>query len=371
MIAGHAALLAWKSGRPVKMVYDRAEDMAATTKRHPSRTRHRTACRRRRPAASRWTSTSSSTAAPTARCRRWCCRAARFTPPGRTSARTCASAARAVATNAPPHGAFRGFGAPQSLFALERHMDRVAAAARPHARGAPPPQLHHARPDQRGRAGDLRAGRHGRRCSIARSSCPDYHEKRARFARENDRRARAAKGSASRRSCTAPGFTGSGEDHLASVVDVEGARGRPRARARGEHRDRPGHEHDLRADRRRRAGLPTRRHRGRAARHRRRAQQRPDGGLAHLHGRRQAGRDGGARDCSALLVDASLLGDAVHRRRLSRAPCQRYLATHRAAARPRRSTSRRPGCAGTTTVPGRRLRHVRLGGVRRRGHGRH
>src|SRR4030081_814563 len=43
MIAGHAALLAWESGRPVKIVYDRQEDMAATTKRHPSRTRHRTA----------------------------------------------------------------------------------------------------------------------------------------------------------------------------------------------------------------------------------------------------------------------------------------------------------------------------------------
>src|ERR1700730_2010226 len=43
MIAGHAALLAWKSGRPVKMIYDRAEDMVATTKRHPSRTRHKTA----------------------------------------------------------------------------------------------------------------------------------------------------------------------------------------------------------------------------------------------------------------------------------------------------------------------------------------
>ncbi|HEX8748070.1 MAG TPA: molybdopterin cofactor-binding domain-containing protein, partial [Pyrinomonadaceae bacterium] len=38
MIAGHAALLAWKAGRPVKIIYDRAEDMAATTKRHPSRT---------------------------------------------------------------------------------------------------------------------------------------------------------------------------------------------------------------------------------------------------------------------------------------------------------------------------------------------
>src|SRR5258708_7495793 len=43
MIAGHAALLAIKSGRPVKIVYDRLEDMTATTKRHPSRTRHRTA----------------------------------------------------------------------------------------------------------------------------------------------------------------------------------------------------------------------------------------------------------------------------------------------------------------------------------------
>ena len=46
MIAGHAALLAVKSGRPVKIVYDRMEDMAATTKRHPSRTRHRTAVTR-------------------------------------------------------------------------------------------------------------------------------------------------------------------------------------------------------------------------------------------------------------------------------------------------------------------------------------
>src|SRR4030095_2395119 len=46
MIAGHAALLAIKSGRPVKIVYDRMEDMVATTKRHPSRTRHRTAVSR-------------------------------------------------------------------------------------------------------------------------------------------------------------------------------------------------------------------------------------------------------------------------------------------------------------------------------------
>src|SRR5580658_495190 len=43
VIASHAALLAMKCGHPVKMVYDRIEDLAATTKRHPSRVRHRSA----------------------------------------------------------------------------------------------------------------------------------------------------------------------------------------------------------------------------------------------------------------------------------------------------------------------------------------
>jgi hypothetical protein len=42
MIAGHAALVAMKSGRPAKLIYDRVEDMLATTKRHPAIVRHRT-----------------------------------------------------------------------------------------------------------------------------------------------------------------------------------------------------------------------------------------------------------------------------------------------------------------------------------------
>jgi hypothetical protein len=33
---------------------------------------------------------------------------------------------RAVATNHPPNGAFRGFGAPQSIFAIEQAMDGLA-----------------------------------------------------------------------------------------------------------------------------------------------------------------------------------------------------------------------------------------------------
>ena len=36
VICAHAGLLARKAGRPVKIIYDRHEDMAATTKRHPA-----------------------------------------------------------------------------------------------------------------------------------------------------------------------------------------------------------------------------------------------------------------------------------------------------------------------------------------------
>src|SRR5260370_8567211 len=43
MVGGNGAVPGVKSGRRGKIVYDRMEDMAATTKRHPSRTRHRTA----------------------------------------------------------------------------------------------------------------------------------------------------------------------------------------------------------------------------------------------------------------------------------------------------------------------------------------
>ena len=42
LIALHAALLSMKADRPVRMIYDRHEDIAATTKRHPAIVRHRT-----------------------------------------------------------------------------------------------------------------------------------------------------------------------------------------------------------------------------------------------------------------------------------------------------------------------------------------
>ncbi|HUP54782.1 MAG TPA: molybdopterin cofactor-binding domain-containing protein, partial [Methylomirabilota bacterium] len=42
VIGLHAALLARKAQKPVRMIYDRHEDIAATTKRHPAIVRHRT-----------------------------------------------------------------------------------------------------------------------------------------------------------------------------------------------------------------------------------------------------------------------------------------------------------------------------------------
>ena len=126
MLAGHAALLAWKSGKSVKMIYDRAEDMMATTKRHPSKTRHKTAVSKDGKILAMdidfaidggaYATLSSVVLS------RGTIHAA-----GPYFCENVRIKATAVATNHPPHGAFRGFGAPQSLFALERHMDLVAA----------------------------------------------------------------------------------------------------------------------------------------------------------------------------------------------------------------------------------------------------
>ncbi len=125
MLAAHASLLALKSGRPVKIIYDRMEDMAATTKRHPSRTRHRTAISAdgKLLAAEIDFATDGgayATLSSTVLSRGTIHAGGPYYWPNiRVNA-------KAYATNTPPHGAFRGFGAPQSLFALERHMDHIA-----------------------------------------------------------------------------------------------------------------------------------------------------------------------------------------------------------------------------------------------------
>ena len=139
IIALHAALLALKAGSPVRMIYDRHEDIARDHQA-PSGDRpppDRRDARRRGwwPRTSRW----SWTAARTAPSRRWCCRAASLHAGGPYRCPNVRIRGRAMATNTPPNGAFRGFGAPQTEFAAEMQVEprRRGARDRP-ARAAPP-----------------------------------------------------------------------------------------------------------------------------------------------------------------------------------------------------------------------------------------
>jgi CO/xanthine dehydrogenase Mo-binding subunit len=219
MIAGHAALLAMKSRRPVKIVYDRLEDMVATTKRHPSRTRHRTALSKDGKIlggeidftidGGAYATLSSVVLS------RGTIHAGGpyFWPSVRIRS-------KAVATNAPPHGAFRGFGAPQSLFAMERHMDRIANVV-----GLNPVEIR--------RRNFLQPGQTTTTEQIIRESInlsalldkslalASYEEKEQKFSLEN-KTSSMKRGTGIAAFLHGAGFTGSGERYLDSVVGMEG-----------------------------------------------------------------------------------------------------------------------------------------------------
>jgi CO/xanthine dehydrogenase Mo-binding subunit len=218
MIAGHAALLAWKSGRPVKMIYDRAEDMVATTKRHPARTRIKAAVSREGKLlgldiefvvdGGAYATLSSVVLS------RGTIHAA-----GPYLCPNVRIRSQAVATNAPPHGAFRGFGAPQTIFALERHINKVASAV-----GLAPDEfrrrnfLHRGETTATGQeireAVDLE-GLLDRALEVS-----GYHAKLKAFGAEN-RKARIKKGIGFATFMHGAGFTGSGERYLQSIAGVE------------------------------------------------------------------------------------------------------------------------------------------------------
>ena len=218
MIAAHAALLALKSGRPVKIIYDRMEDMAATTKRHPSRTRHRTAVSKDGKILGGTIDFTTDGGAYATLSSVVLSRGA-IHAGGPYHWPSVRINAKAVATNAPPHGAFRGFGAPQSLFAMERHMDHIAEVLR-----LSPVEIRRRnflRPGQTTTTGqtvndpiDL-----GRLLDRA-MELSDYPRKKERFAREN-REGRCKKGIGIAAFLHGAGFTGAGERYLSSVVGVE------------------------------------------------------------------------------------------------------------------------------------------------------
>ena len=127
ILASHAGLLAMKAGRPVKIVYDRMEDLAATTKRHPSRTRHRTAVSDDGKLLAMEIEIATDGGAYATLSSTVLSRATLHS----TGPYVCPNVritSQAWATNTVPAGAFRGFGAPQTIFAVERHMEQVAKA---------------------------------------------------------------------------------------------------------------------------------------------------------------------------------------------------------------------------------------------------
>ncbi|MDT4896892.1 MAG: hypothetical protein QOH25_1969 [Acidobacteriota bacterium] len=218
MIAGHAALLAWKSGRPVKIVYDRAEDMAATTKRHPSWTKHRTAVTRDGKLlgmeidfvvdGGAYATLSAVVLS------RGTIHAA-----GPYFCQNVRIKSRAVATNVPPHGAFRGFGAPQSIFALERHLNKVARTL-----GLSPEEFRRRNFIQEGQTTATNQVIHEKvdmdGLMNRAFELTDYHAKQKRFAEQNPT-SRQKKGIGFASFMHGAGFTGSGEKYLESVVGAE------------------------------------------------------------------------------------------------------------------------------------------------------
>src|SRR6202167_3029823 len=216
--AAHAALLAFKSGHAVKMVYDRMEDLAATTKRHPSRVRHRTALDKNGKLLAMDIDLATdggaySTLSSTVLSR------ATLHAPGPYVCPNVRVRSHAWATNTVPYGAFRGFGAPQAIFAVERHMDEIAAAI-----GMDPIEL---RRRNFLHDGDTTATEQVMREPVILDKLMDralaesgYYAKRAQFAQENPRSA-VKRGMGIAAFYHGSGFTGSGERYLNSLAGLD------------------------------------------------------------------------------------------------------------------------------------------------------
>jgi CO/xanthine dehydrogenase Mo-binding subunit len=218
IIAAHVALLAKKAKRPVKMIYDRSEDMEATTKRHPSRTRHRTAVDERGRLLAMDVeflldggAYATLSAVVLSRGAIHAC--------GPYDCPNVRVRARALATNSPPNGAFRGFGAPQSVFAVERQMDLVARRL-----GLSPEDFRKRNLLARGKAtatGQVVKEDPDIEGLMARAfKLSDYEAKRAAYARQ-PADARLRKGIGFATFMHGAGFTGSGEKYLASEAAVD------------------------------------------------------------------------------------------------------------------------------------------------------
>ena len=220
VIACHAALLALKAGgRSVKLVYERGEDLRVTPKRHPSRTLISLGANKAGElqfidmdfaidgGAYR-------TLSPVVLSR------GVIHAPGPYKCPHIRVRGRAVATNHPPFGAFRGFGAPQSIFAMEVAMDRLARKL-----AMDPAELR--------RINLLRTGDVNPTGDVVGADCfahatldvalehTHYYQRLAEYRAWNAAGHQTRKGIGLATFAHGAGFTGNGELHLASRVSLQ------------------------------------------------------------------------------------------------------------------------------------------------------
>jgi len=219
MIAGHAALLSWKAGgRPVKMIYNRREDMLATTKRHPSQTHIKAGFKNDGTLVALDIDllldggaypTLSSVVLSRATLHSW----------GPYKCEHTRVRSRVVKTNSVPYGAFRGFGAPQAIFAIEMHMTRAAQEL-----GIDPAELRRKNFLHRGDrmpTGQLVKDEPILEELLQRAlDLSGYREKRAEFEDANRSGGEKRRGIGVSVFFHGSGFTGSGEVYLASQLSM-------------------------------------------------------------------------------------------------------------------------------------------------------
>jgi CO/xanthine dehydrogenase Mo-binding subunit/aerobic-type carbon monoxide dehydrogenase small subunit (CoxS/CutS family) len=123
----YVALAAWLLDRPVRLAYTRPESMMSTTKRHPARMRVRVGATREGQLLAMDFTGEFNTGAYAS----WGSTVANRVPVhagGPYAYEAYRARTVAVHTNAPPSGAFRGFGVPQSTIASECLLDELADA---------------------------------------------------------------------------------------------------------------------------------------------------------------------------------------------------------------------------------------------------
>lgn len=216
VLGSYAALLAYKSKKTVRIIYDRSEDLLCTPKRHPSMSRYRMGLKKNGQITAIDVEMFLDAGAYTTLSRVVLQRThlhvcgCYFVPNARIHS-------RAVATNTPPTGAFRGFGAPQAIFGIERTMDLAAAKL-----NMDPLDI---RLQNTLKTGDmfpygqlLKEANNAEACLLKAAELSGYRAKREEYASQPEGRVRRGIGIAV--ALHGGGFTGTGEDKMGTTAKI-------------------------------------------------------------------------------------------------------------------------------------------------------